>query len=159
MTRNEVQLLLESSKLEHIENEIASQVNSYVNRDYLSFMVNGAVKQLKHACLNTKDIMAILSEQAELLIQFGVAFLHDEEATSDEEEYPQGEELDEDDKSETVSEHGIGIGFGITYAIYLNYLQKNTKQEFVKYLKAERIPYAAKFASELKRVYENLKKT
>jgi hypothetical protein len=80
--------------------------------------------------------------------------LQDAEATRDEEEYPAGEEPGEEDKSVTVAQRGLGTGFGITYAIYYNFLANRTPSEFREFLRNRRIPHHARFAKESRRVFE-----
>jgi hypothetical protein len=119
-------------------------------------MIDSALQQIGQAGLSPAEVESILSHQRAKLIEFGVAFLRNEAATSDEEEYPEGEEPGSDETPVTLSDEGYGVGFAVTYAIYLNYLQQRSQHDFVEYLKAVRIPHAARFARELKRIYNEL---
>ena len=57
---------------------------------------------------------------------------------------------------EVVEKEGLGVGFGITYAIYLHFLETCTANAFTEFLKKRRIPGARKFASDLRRVHAEI---
>ncbi|MFP6676466.1 MAG: hypothetical protein VB878_15385 [Pirellulaceae bacterium] len=52
------------------------------------------------------------------LIEFGIRFLGDEEATEDVQEYPEEEESGPDEADAIIEKLGLSAGFGITHAIY-----------------------------------------
>src|SRR5262249_35187791 len=143
--------LLQSETLRAVEEAIASEVGSRII-EYNSVMsASLAQADMSVSGLTLAEIESLLVSCRQHIVAFGIRFLRDKDATSNEEEYPEGEEQE---PSETEEVHGLGKGFGINYAIYYNFLANRTPAEFRAYLKNRRIPHAAKFAKELRRVFE-----
>jgi hypothetical protein len=148
---DEVLALLHSDALRGVEQAIASQVGSRIIEDYSNICTDYTRGDMSVSGLTVAEIVSLLVFRGDEIIAFGIRFLRDQEASRDEEEYPEGEEQD---PSETVEVHGLGTGFGIKCAIYYNFLANRTLAEFRAYLKNRRIPHPAKFARELRRVFE-----
>jgi len=146
----EVLTLLHSEALRTVEQAIASQVGSRIVEDYSNASTNYTRSYISVSGLTVAEIESLLSARRDEIIAFGVRFLRDQEATRDEEEFPDGEEQD---PSETVEVHGLATGFGIKCAIFYNFLANRTKTDFGAYLKNRRIPHQARFAKELRRVF------
>jgi hypothetical protein len=150
----EAMALLQSDNLRAVEDGIASQVGMPVLREYPPVIVNLIQAEISVSGITTGQIEGILNEHRAQIIAFGIRFLRDAEATRDEEEYPEGEEPGEEDKPTTVEIRGLGTGFGITYAIYYNFLANRPPADFREFLKNRRIPRHTRFAKEIRRVFD-----
>jgi len=144
--------LLKSETLRAVEDEIAARTGENVLRDYSTASTTYTQAAMSVSGMSPSQIESFLLAHREEIVDFGLRFHEDEEATKDEEEYPDGEEQD-DDSGESIS-LGLGTGFGIIYAIYYNFLANRSMAEFRAFLKNRRIPKHAKFARELKRVFD-----
>jgi hypothetical protein len=149
----EVLSLLHSDALRAIEQAIAAAVGIRIVADYSSTCTSYTQGDMSVSGMTVAQTEALLVNHRDQLIRFGVAFLRDEAATDDAEEFPEGEEQD---SSETVDVQGLGVGFGIKYAIFYNFLAHRTPAEFRAYLKNRRIPHQARFARELRRVFDSV---
>jgi hypothetical protein len=145
--------LLRSDTLRMVEQAIADAIGSRIVEDYSTTSTSYTQADMSVSGMTIAQTEALLVTRREQIIKFGVAFLRDEAATDDTEEYPEGEEQD---PSGTVEVHGHGIGFGIKVAIYYNFLAHRTPAEFQAYLKNRRIPHRARFARELRRVFDTV---
>jgi hypothetical protein len=149
----DVLALLHSDALRTVEQAIAARVGSRVVQDYSVACSTFTQADVSVSGLTVAEIEALLLARRDEIVAFGVRFLRDEEATRDDEEYPEGEEQD---PPQTEEVHGLGTGFGIQYAIYYNFLASRTAAEFRAYLKNRRVPHHARFARELRRVFEEV---
>lgn len=149
----QVLALLQSDALRAVEQPIAAAVGSRVVEDYSTACTSLTQSDLSVSGLTVAEAEALLVAERERLIRFGVAFLRDEAATAGGEEFPPGQEAE---PSETVESHWLGVGFGVKYAIYYNFLARRTQAEFQAYLKNRRVPHRARFARELRRVFAAL---
>jgi hypothetical protein len=147
----EVLALLRSDALRAVEQPIAAAIGSRIVEDYSTTCTSYTQADMSVSGMTVAQTAALLTSQRDQLIRFGITFLRDESATDNAEEYPDGEEQD---PSETVEVHGHGVGFGIKVAIFYNFLAHRTPAEFRAYLKNRRIPHQAKFARELRRVFD-----
>jgi hypothetical protein len=143
--------LLRSEPLRAVERAIAAQVGARVVEDYSTASTSSAQAGMSVSGLTAAEIETLLRDHGDQIVAFGVRFLRDPEATRDEEEYPEGEEQDPSGPSQAL---GLGTGFGILYAIFYNFLANRTPEEFRAFLKNRRIPHHARFARELRRVFE-----
>ena len=150
----DVMALLKSGSLRDVEAEIAARFNMPILRDYMTQSVNLIQGTISVSGLSTGQIETILRECRTRVIAFGIRFHQDKHATKEEEEHPEGEEPGEEDLPRNEKVLAFGTGFGITYAIYYNFLANRSAPELREYLKNRRIPYHAKFAKELRRVFD-----
>jgi hypothetical protein len=148
----DVLALLQSPALQTVERAIAAQVGSKIVEDFSTTYTSYIQSDMSVSGLTVAETETLLQSHRDEISAFGVAFLRDEEATREDEEFPSGEggehPLD-------VEVQGLGVGFGVTYAIYYNFLANRTPAEFKAYLKNRRIPHRAKFARELRRVFDS----
>lgn len=143
--------LLHSDALRSVEQAIATAVRTPIVADYSNVCTNFTRADISVSGLTVGEIESLLVSRRHEIIAFGVAFLRDQDATRDEEEYPVGEEQE---PPETNAVEGLGTGFGIKYAIFCNFLANRTPAEFRAYLKNRRIPHQARFAMDLRRVFD-----
>ena len=153
MTHGEVELLLKSEDLSFIETSVAKECNTYVNKEHLDFTVNILRREITNSGLDINYIKELLSSKKMPIIKFGIDFIKKQVNEPHVEEYPEGEEVSEVEKSKVLESQGLGIGFGIKIAIYFNFLEKDIQDELLNYLKAEKIPFASNFAKTLNRIY------
>lgn len=151
----EVLSLLHSDSLRAVEQSIADAVGYRIVEDYSSTCTSYTQGDMSVSGLTVAQTEALLASRRDQIIKFGVAFLRDQAATDDAEEFPEGEEQD---PSAAVEVQGLGVGFGIKYAIFYNFLANRTPAEFRAYLKNRRIPDQARFARELRRVFDSAHK-
>jgi hypothetical protein len=150
----QVLALLHSDVLRGVEQAIAAQVSTHVVEDYSPASTSYTQAEASVSGLTVAEIEALLRAQRDQIISFGVQFLRDEEATRSDEEYPEGEEQE---PPETAAVEGLGTGFGIKYAIYYNFLANRTQAELLAFLKNRRIPHHARFARDLRRVFDQVR--
>jgi hypothetical protein len=136
-----------------IETDIAKAVGSRIIEDYSVTCTSYTQADMSVSGMSVADTEALLRSHRDQLTAFSIAFLGDEAASGVEEEYPEGEEQDPSEEGEVL---GLAAGFGITYAIYYNFLAHRSPAEFQAYLKNRRIPHRAKYARELRRVFEGV---
>jgi hypothetical protein len=102
---------------------------------------------LKAAKLTTDDLDEVLETDFERFINYSVEKLKLPD-DDDDDEYPEGEELDEDDKPTTLGDYGFDKGFLILNLIEFALARKDPKS-LEAYFKKLRIPAAGKYAKTL----------
>jgi len=151
---SEVVDLLHSDCLQQVEKAIASQTGMRIVEDYSPACTSYTQAEISVSGLTTAQLRELLASHRDEIIAFGIAFLRDEAATQDDEEFPEGEEQD---ASEAIEVLGLGVGFGIRYAIWFNFLANRSTAEFNTFLENRRVPHRAKFARELRRVFQKIR--
>jgi hypothetical protein len=153
-----IERILRSEGLALVENEIAKLTNSYVNREHINFTIGIIKREIINSGLELEQILEIISFESQKLQKFGVEFLLDRKTNEVklEEEYPEGEELEVHEKSTILKENGLGIGFGIQYAIYYHFLKNKELNLLLEYLKKSRIPKTSRLSKELKEIYKRI---
>ena len=152
VTDNEIENILYSKELLEIETSIASQCKTYVNKEFVEFTIGILRREISNSGLTLDYIRQLLSLRKGSIIRFGIQLLNNLKGKPIEEEYPKGERVPKTNKPEIISSQGVGIGFGIKYAIYLDYLE-NRPKDLINYLTKERIPKANKFSKILGKLY------
>ena len=152
VTDHEIEDILYSKELFEIEASIASHCKTYVNKKFVEFTIGILRREISNSGLTLDYIRQMLSLRKGSIIKFGVQILNNLKGKPIEEEYPKGERVPKSNKLEIISSQGVGIGFGIKYAIYLDYLE-NRPKELINYLTKERIPKANKFSKILDKLY------
>jgi hypothetical protein len=152
---HEVLALLKSDTLRDVELPIISAIGSRIVEDYSTTCTSFTQADMSVSGMTVTQVTALLMNHQEELVRFGIAYLQDRAANHETEEYPEGEEQD---PSETVEVLGYGVGFGIKIAILYHFLAHRTTAEFRSYLKNRRYPHQAKFARELRRVFDTVSK-
>jgi len=139
--------------LRELEQPVAAAVGLKVFEDLSPASVNYTLGDISVSGLTTAQIKALLTDKQEEIITFAIAVLTDQEATDQQEEYPEGEEQDPSQPGEVL---GLGVGFGIKHAILFNFFANRSSAELRAYLKNRRIPHQAKFAKALRRIFEEV---
>ena len=147
----EVLALLHSDALRAIEEAIAAAVGSRIVEDFSSTSTSCTQADMSVSGMTSAETESLLRSHRDRIIKFGIALLHNDAASDEGEEFPEGEDQD---PSESVEVHGLGVGFGIKYAIFFNFLANRTPAELRAYLKNRRIPHHARFARGLRLVFD-----
>ena len=149
-THQEVVALLTSDELDAVESPIAERCRFNILHDLSSTTTSSVQAEVSVSGMSVSEIVDYMVNHRKHLIEFGVRFLGDDDATNDEQEYPEGEEQVPDGESVSL---GYGVGFGVKYAIYHNFLSNRPAGALRAFLKNRRIPRHTKFANELARVF------
>jgi hypothetical protein len=149
---SDVKELLARPELQQIQDQIVGAVGDYVNRDHADKQQQFLWRDLGLSGVPKEELRSLLEREAQAIVALGVALLRDAAANRKEyekEEYPDGEKPASEEKSKTIAYHGVGDGFGLTYAVYLYFIRNRSRKEFTEYLKKVHIPGAAAFARRL----------
>lgn len=152
MNDRDIREILISSELSEIEVAIADECNTYVNKEFIDISIGFIRREVDNSCLPISYIREQLKLKKEKIIKLGIQIIKYTREEMIEEEYPEEEEPSEIEKTKIVSSNGIGVGFGIKYAIYLDFLESSPK-ELLTFIRKERIPNASKFAEALTKLY------
>ena len=154
MTDNEIKELLISKDLSAIENDIALACNTYINKDFIDLTISSLRREISNSEISLNHIHQLLISKRDPIIKFGIRLYNTQKDAPLQEEYPVGEEIPKSQRPKVIASLGIGVGFGIKYAIYLHFLETNPNG-LLDYLKKERIPKAQKFCKTLERIYKS----
>ncbi len=152
MTDSEIKEVLKSDELSQIEESITEVCKTYVNKEFIDFTIGVVRREITNSNLSLEYLKKQIAEKKESLIKFGIRFMLASKNAPIEEEYPEGEGVPRNERPKVISSQGFGIGFGIKYAIYLDFLENNPK-ELINYIKKERIPKAQKLNDLLIKLY------
>ena len=152
MTDNAIKDILRSNELSEIEVAIANECKTYVNKDFVDFTIGILRREINNAGLTVAYVRELLLLKKISITELGIQILKNLKDKPIEEKYPKGGKPSEGEKTRTISSHGLGIGFAVKYAIYLDFLEKRPK-ELIMYLEKEGIPNARRFAKTLAELY------
>lgn len=153
--QQEVIMLLKSEALAAVEQPLAAALKAEIIYDNSTTNLSLIRGEISVCGLTAGQIETYLLEQRDSVIRFATRLLQDVEANEDAEEYPEGEEPDPDDEDES-EELGYANGFGITMAIYRNFLANRSSKDLRAYLKNRRIPQHTKFAKQLEIIFAEI---
>ena len=156
MTDDAIKDLLLSPDLSEIETAITRECETYINKDHIDFTIGSLRREINNSGLSIEYIRKHLYSKKDSIITFGIRFLNRFKDAPIEEEYPKGESVPKSQRPQVISSHGVGIGFGVKYAIYYDFLI-NRPKELIDFVKKERIPKANKFCKTLKELYNSKK--
>lgn len=142
----DVLALLKSDALAAVEDVVAARCAIRTIDDHGAAQMSYMQAAISLSGMTTGQLENYLSTNQLAIITFCIRIINHTEATGDEQEYPEGEEQDPDEEIESL---GYGNGFGLTCAIYHNFLANRTPAELRAFLKNRRIPKHTKFANEL----------
>ena len=120
-----------SKEIKKIEKKIADYFTIDIYKENFTILLNLLKKEIEQSNLQIDIIMNYFKNNIDLIYSFGINFLGQQKQ-----------------KINTLS-----IGFSISYAIYLYYLEKYNESELIAYLNRRKIPKANNFAKELIRIY------
>ena len=154
MTDNAIKDILVSNELSEIEVAITNECETYINKDYIDFTISTLRREISNSGLTIEYIREELRLKKDSIIKLGIRILNALKDKPIDEEYPKGESVPKSQQPQVISSHGVGIGFGVKYAIYLDFLE-NKPKELIEYIKKERIPKASKFCRTLEKLYKS----
>jgi hypothetical protein len=152
---NEIRRVLTHPLLTEIEDAMAVDAGSYVNREFMDFAIDIVRREISHSGFTMAYLLNELSVCQERLIPFGCRLVAYALTSTPEDEYPDGEVPDVIPNEPPVH-RGMGVGFGIKYLIYLCFLDADRQADLLAFLEKERIPYARKFQKVLCDLYQAL---
>lgn len=149
----DVVALLKSAALRAVEEPIAAGVRMKVIYDDSPASLNIEQGWLSVSGMTCQEIERFLLKHRDAVVRFGIRLQQERQGKSSEQEYPPGEEPDEEDKDQIVEVRGLANGFGARMATYYNFLAHRAPAELAEFLKNRRIPAASKFARDLRRIF------
>lgn len=138
--------------LEEIKNKLNKKVEDK-SPEYSILIYDD--KALKAAKLEIEDIFKIINEDKEKILEYIIKTIQFFKNEKFEEEYPEGEELEEDEKSVLIEVRPAPRNFLIGSVIDF-YLLKNNFKYLEIYLKLIRMPQAKKYAKQLRKIYDEI---
>ena len=156
VTAQEAKQLLLSPELAAVEEAVAAELGLRLLRDMRVTTYSQVEIDVGFTPLTYAQVIERLRADRDLLVRFHVAMARDPEATDDTEEYPPGEEPDPADLPRTIEVLGLATGFGITDVVRLYYLRERPRGDLTALFKKQRIPFAAKFARAVRRVFNEV---
>ncbi|MDR0606528.1 MAG: hypothetical protein LBG80_19830 [Bacteroidales bacterium] len=148
-----VKKIVNSYQYQNLIKDIQKRTKLKILDEYRDAAANRDEQKIEIAHLSEKDIFEILDNQINDFKKFVLLKMQKFENVKVDEEYPEGEEIDDDDVNETVL--GYSQGFLLMYLIEYCLLKDNLSN-MLTYLKAIRIPHASKYEKELKEIYNKL---
>jgi hypothetical protein len=148
----DVVAILDSVSLRSIEEPIAIAHRLPILRDKSAASISYIQGELSVCGMTTEELDRYMRDNGDMIVRLALLMRQDIPNT-DEEEYPEGEEQDPSSEGVVL---GLSNGFGLTHAIYHNFLSRRTGKELRAFLKNRRIPYHAKFAKQLESVFKAL---
>jgi hypothetical protein len=152
-----VNKIIESDLYKKGVQEICKAVNIKTYPKYSDTEIELDIDMLEIANVTIDDLLTLLTGDFNKLISFSVAKIVKFDGVEEVQEYPVGEEPDEDDKDDNIVHQGYSKGFLLAYAVEY-FILKHKPETLDNYLKISRIPQAKKYAKELKALYEATQK-
>ena len=113
-------------------------------------------RELGRSRTSAAFLRSCFGAEREAFRRFTVSTMRALEGLPDEEEYPEGEEPGEDERSEVVEVLGLGQGFSLLFAQYYRFYRHPDDTVLDDWLKFRRVPYRARFRKELKRIFASI---
>jgi hypothetical protein len=146
---------IESELYNDLINQIKVVAKVEVQSSYPEMILSFDKENLDFAKISVDDLELLLSSDKEKIIEYVKVKLVKYLNVEMEQEYPKGEEPDEDDKDVILKISPFYKNFLNIYLIEY-YLLKNRPTELEAYFKATRIPGAKKYEKELKEIYSKI---
>lgn len=111
-------------------------------------------KKLNNAQVSFNEIKEFLKEESERIKEFSILNINFFDK-DEEQEYPKGEEIEKEDSIST----SLGYSYDFIFSFAISYYILKTKPDyFEEYSKKMRIPYAKKYAKQVKKLYKQIEK-
>lgn len=157
---NAITEFIDSMTYQNILKEVARNASIRISEDKNPIATVGDIQQrLYRAGLDLEFISNYIQKHHQSIVDFSVlkiSYYEEYEDEAEEEEYPEGEELCEDEKSKIIEVSGYSPCILMWYAIEYFFL-KEQPDKLLAYIKALRIPYAAKYRRKLISFYKQVK--
>ena len=129
------------------------KVRINVLSEYSEVVENRDMQKMQVAQMTNSDAFNILRNEYSLFEKFVLSKIVKFENVKTVEDFPKGEEVEEEDNNETV----LGYSFGFLLIYLIEYFLLSRKPEALEaYLKAIRIPQAAKYSKDLQKIFKSL---
>ena len=127
-----VEKLMNNVHLKRIEQNIAKKTGCELYKENLKLIMGFTVEEIIASGLTIEEIQNFIEKNPRLIEDFGFKFLKHFDAKV------------------------LSPGTAITYSIYLIFLEKTTKQEFLDYLKRRKIPNQRELLNTILEVKEEM---
>lgn len=144
--------LLDSEELRAIEEPIAKSQNLKIIYDKSAASINLIAAELSVCGMTTDQLFKYMQDNRDQIVRLALKINEDLKDT-DEEEFPEGEEQDPSEITEVL---GFASGFGLSHAIYHNFLSNRSGKELRAFLKNRRIPSHTKYAKAIEKVFASM---
>lgn len=145
--------IISSSQYQNLIDTIQKRIRLKILNEYRDTVATRDEQKMKLANLSSDEALKLLEDDKSIFSGFVLLKLQKFENAKIDEEYPEGEEPEQEDDNETVL--GYSKSFLLLYLIEY-FLLKTNPSELEPYLKATRIPNAKKYEKELKEIYSKL---
>lgn len=152
-----IKALIQSDQYNKLLSSIQKETGIEVNETLPPLaLLNYDLDRIKKAGTNPENLANLLKLDSDKFLNYSLLHFNKFSAQVNEDgEYPDGEELDDDEKPKTIKVLPYYKDFLVT-ALVEYYLLKNSPVELLKYLKATRIPNAKQHEKDLKEIYSKL---
>lgn len=140
------------------EKEVAQSLEVTIYFEDKKIIGNLINKEIELSKVPPDELLIHFIENKEQLKDFTIRAYSNEIKIDDGEEYPEGEELSNNEKPKTLKTYGPGVGFGITFVIYFHFLFNNLRDQLSVYLSAKRIAHSAKLNKRLIKYFDETNK-
>jgi hypothetical protein len=146
--------IINSNQYQSLIEDIRKRTKLKILTEYRETAANRDEQKIKLAHLSEENIFAVIDTKTDSFKKFALLKMQKFENLQVVEEYPEGEELEEEDNNETI----LGYSKGFLFMYLIEYiLLKDKPDELLNYLKSVRIPQAKKYEKELKEIYNKVK--
>lgn len=145
--------IIDSSQYKNLVDNIKKSKRLKVLSEYRDAVASRDEQKMKLANLSKEEAMKLLEMDKDFFNKFVLYKMQKFENAKIDEEYPNGEEPEQENDNETIL--GYSKNFLLLYLIEY-FLLKTNPSGLEPYLKATRIPNAKKYEKELKEIYSKL---
>lgn len=142
--------------LKEIKGKVHIEILDYDRTDF--HLKNLIEEDLKKAQLSISFVSDYIKNHLKAIIEYSIRKITYYERNPDKadcEEYPEGEELDENEKPVTIERFGYAPSFLISYGIEYFFLNEHP-DKLLEYIKKLRIPGASKYKREITSLYKQV---
>ncbi|MHC5310653.1 hypothetical protein ACYSNM_11415 [Myroides sp. LJL116] len=148
-----VKNIIDSSNYQNLLNSINKRTKIKIYEHYRDTVAARDQEKLKMAHLSGDQAVSLLGSDEDIFTEFVLLKLQKFENAIIDQQYPLGEEPEQENDNETVL--GYSKGFLLLYLIEY-FLLKTNPSELGPYLKAIRVGNAKKYERELKEIYSKI---
>lgn len=147
--------LVYSTAYENAVKTIVRKTGISIFPNYPEVLYSLDYKNIETAGLSSAMLAELLENDFEQVMEFSIKKLEKFDNVEIEQEYPPGEEPEEDEMDSKGVSKGYSKGFLILNLIEFYFLKKDP-DGLIAYLKRSRIPKAEKYRSELSKIFDSV---
>jgi hypothetical protein len=140
--------LIRSTAYKQLLAELVDAAGIEVESEYAEVFARLDSAKIVKAKIDIEDLISILTNKMDLVRQYSLSKFQALSDDEDEEEYPDGTEPSDDEKSKTLSVGKYSQGFLLTNLIEYA-LAMSGRERLLEYIKLSRIPHAKKYADQI----------